>query len=171
MKYCLLIVFSLLTIASCKKVEVPQSKQEKLRASDWRVDTIMITYLDTNGADSEIVGAWKRYENGVETYNRPSCYNDDMIKFKENFSGTHVTGAESCVSNEPNFVDFTWGFRDADTKFYIYGLYNMFGVDVNADVLYFQDEEFSFAYRNKIKRNSTATDSITVKTTYKLKKK
>jgi hypothetical protein len=57
MKYCLLIVFSLLTIASCKKVEVPQSKQEKLRASDWRVDTIMITYLDTNGADSEIVGA------------------------------------------------------------------------------------------------------------------
>lgn len=63
------------------------------------------------------------------------------------------------------------GFQSADTKFYIYGLYNMFGVDVNADILYFQDEEFSFAYRNKIKRNSTATDSITVKTTYKLKKK
>lgn len=171
MKYCLLIVFSLLTIASCKKVEVPQSKQEKLRASDWVVDTIMVTYLDTNGADSEIVGAWKRYENGAETYDRPSCYKDDKIQFKENFSGVHVTGAENCVSNEPAFIDFTWGFRDADTKFYIYGLYNLFGVDVNADILYFKDDEFSFVFRKKIQRNSTSTDSITVKNTFKFKKK
>lgn len=171
MKYCLLIVFSFLTIASCKKVEVPQSKQEKLRASDWVVDTIITTYLDVSGADSETVGAWKRFENGEETYKRPACLGDDIIKFKENFSGTHVTGAQSCVSNEPNFVDFTWGFREADTKFYIYGLYNLFGVDVNADILYFQDDQFSFAFLKRVPRNSTSTDSMTIRSAFKLKKK
>jgi len=171
MKYCLLIVFALLTVVSCKKVEVPDSKQEKLRAANWRVDTIMITYLDMSGADSETVGAWKRFEGGAETYKRPSCYNDDEIKFKENFSGTHVTGAESCVSNEPNLIDFTWGFRESDTKFYMYGLYNLFGADVNADIIYFQDDEFSFAFRKRILRNSSSTDSMTVRATYKLKKK
>lgn len=169
MKYCLLIVFSLLTVISCKKVEVPQSKQEKMRASDWRVDTIMITYLTSTGADSEVQGGWKRIENGVETYDKPNCIKDDYIKFKQNFSGSHITGPDKCLSNEANEIDFTWGLTEADTKIYVYGLYNLFTQDVNADMLYFQDDEFAFTFHKKIPKN--ATDSITVKATYKLKKK
>lgn len=168
MKYCLLIVFTLLTIASCKKVEVPQSKQEKMRASEWRIDTIMVTYLTSGGADSEVQGGWKRFVNGVETFDKPDCIKDDYIKFKENHDGSHVTGPDKC-SNEGNEVDFTWGLMDADSKIYFYGLYNLFTQDVNADMVYFQDDQFAFAFRKKIP--ISMTDSTTVKVTYKLKKK
>lgn len=168
MKYCLLIVFSLLTIASCKKVEVPQSKQEIMRASDWRIDTVMTTYLTSTGADSEVQGGWKRIENGVETFDKPNCVKDDYIKFKENHDGSHITGPDKC-GNEANDITFTWGLSDADSKIFIYGLYNLFGIDANAEMVYFKEDEFAFAFRKKIPKNTT--DSITVKMTYKLKKK
>ncbi len=169
MKYCLLFLFSALVFVSCDKVEVPLSKQEKMRASDWTIDTLTITYLSFNGADSEVQSLWKRMESGIEVSTKPDCLRDDFIKFRDKNDASHITGTNKCTVSEANDIEFTWGLRDADTKIYMYGLYALFGQDVNADLLYFEEDNFAFAYPKKVATNSG--DTITVKITCKLEKK
>ncbi|OSZ81781.1 hypothetical protein CAP35_00495 [Chitinophagaceae bacterium IBVUCB1] len=154
---------------SCDKVDVPMSKQEKMRASDWTIDTLTITYMSYTGADSEVQSLWKRTESGVEVSNKPDCLRDDFIKFRDKNDGSHIPGPNKCATSETNDIEFTWGLRDADTKVYMYGLYALFGQDVNADMLYFEDDNFAFSFPRKVPTNGG--DSITVKITCKLEKK
>ncbi|MBL7682201.1 MAG: hypothetical protein JNK00_02480 [Flavipsychrobacter sp.] len=165
MKYCLLILSSLFFIASCSKVEVPLSKQEKLRESEWRVDTATITYLTTAGADSLMFGAW----GSDPEYKKPDCVKDDYLKFRANFDGSHITGPDKCNVSESNDIEFTWGITENDTRMYMYGLYALLGQDATGDLVDFRDDQFVFAFPKKIK--SGTGDTITVKYSVKFKKK
>jgi hypothetical protein len=168
MKYCLLVLSVLVAFASCKKVETPLSKQEKLRETSWKIDSCFITYLSSKGIDSASKGIWSEQWNGDKyIYVRPDCLYDDYFKFQDNNSGTHVTGSYKCGVSETDNIDFTWGIYQADTKMYIYGMYAIFGQDVNADLTYFDDEKFTIVYTKKVGTPAT----ITARLTYKFKKK
>jgi hypothetical protein len=168
MKYCLFVLSVLVAFASCKKVETPLSKQEKLRAISWRIDSTYIVYLSAKGDDSASRGTWpEQFIDGNYVYPRPDCLFDDYFKFQTNNTGTHVTGPNKCGVSETDNIDFTWGIYQADTKMYIYGMYAIFGQDVNADLTSFEDEKFTITYTKKV----GATGSINARVTYKFKKK
>ncbi len=170
MKYCLLVLSTLLVIASCKKVETPLSKQEKMRASDWVIDTATITYLTSMGQDSFTKGVWpeKTNDKGELIYPRPDCLKDDYFKFGANYSGTQVTGPNKCGDSETSEIEFSWSIYQGDTKMYMYGLYSLLGQDATGDLVEFNDDNFTFAFPKQIAVNSTI---ITVKYTLKFKKK
>jgi len=153
---------------SCDKVEVPLSKQEKMRASDWTIDTMTVTYLTSTSADSEVFSLWKRFESGQEVNTKPDCLKDDLVKFRVKNDGSHIPGPNKCATGETNDIEFTWGLRDADTKIYIYGAYALFGQDVNGDMLFFDEDKFAFAFYRRV---ATSADSVNVRITCRLKKK
>lgn len=166
MKYCLLILSSLVIIASCKKVETPLSKQEKMRAATWVIDTAWMTYLSVNGTDSVSKGVWPEQWDGERyIWPRPECMWDDQFKFLDNTEGTHVTGPNKCGVSQTDNIDFTWGLADADTKIYMYGLYSIFGEDVTGTLEEFEDTKFKMSYKK------TVSSTVTARVTYKFKTK
>lgn len=139
MRYCLLLLSAVLVfIASCKKVEVPDSKEDILRASKWQMQEIKKrSRIDDTSFFVESV----KMEHSVE------CKKDDYLEFGINNAGFFKSNEKKCMSQ----VDETairWGFSDNYTKMYIYEAGQMFeGInDINADVLEFSNDAFTIHY-------------------------
>lgn len=141
MKYCLLIVASLLVISSCTKVEPTESKQEKLRKEKWVLDTGFVRKIwKMDGmevpADMDV----------TESYPEPECRADDILDFKDGNEGVHLPGDVTCSINETSEIEFRWGLLDNDKKMFIYDAKEFFGTDVNAEVVEFYDDKFGIRF-------------------------
>jgi hypothetical protein len=169
MRYCLFVLSLFVVVASCKKVETSQSRQEKLRAVQWVIDTAYVTYLSATGSDSDSKGVWpEQFIDGNYVWPRPGCLFDDYLKFEDNNDGVHVTGPSKCNVSETDNIDFKWGVFQGDTKMYIYGMYAIFGEDVTADIQRFEDNKFTIAW---VKQTGPTTAPQRKRITYKFKKK
>lgn len=170
MRYSLLLLLSfVLVIASCKKLEVPKSKQEMLRDANWKVANATLEYklhnygpkyYDLNYkfdlfADIDTVVYWRYYPNPPETPDSlyfvhkridPLCTSDDLFAFRDGNLGAYIPGEMLCSINETSELEFDWGITDNDTKMYIYDAKEFFRVDVNADLLEFYEDKFIIRY-------------------------
>lgn len=157
MKYYLpLLSILFLVVYSCKKVEVPQSKEEMLRGK-WKieydfkgkgigkefvkypildtskkiVDTIYTPLADGVGNDyvKDDKGVTVLNDRGRATYNvhvMPACKLDDYLEFREGINGGLNTGKEKCPNGEVSEIPIKWGFLDNYTRMYIYDAGDMF---------------------------------------------
>jgi hypothetical protein len=155
MRYCLLVLSAFIVIASCKKVETPQSMGDKLRASEWTLDNGTQAWVAYNGDDSLLEGLWP------PDYKRPDCLKDDYLKFGANHDGNHITGPNKCGTSETSDIQFQWGLTDNDKKIYMYGLYSLMGQDVNGDFRSISDEKMSVTYIMK-STGASASKRITM---------
>lgn len=158
MKYCLLFLSAIFIIASCKKTEVPASKQDVLRGSGgttWRMDTATITYRLPAGNDTT-TSAWGNQQ-------RPTCKFDDFLIFRDGNIGALNTGDLKCPNGETQEIATKWGITDNDTKMYIYDAGDMFfGADVNAELADFSDSKFilKFPLYNVTFNNQFIVDTV-----------
>lgn len=149
MRYSLLILSVIFVLASCKKVEVPKSKQDILRASSWRLDTATVTFWveptggETKGHDTTIC-AWGN--------TREDCKKDDYIVFRENGDAGLKKGELKCGSGETEEETLLWGITENDTKIYIYNAGDMFFGEgaVNATLNESTGDKFTFTYKTQV---------------------
>lgn len=170
MRYSLLILSILFIVVSCKKVEVPKSKQDILRASSWRLDTANVTYWveptggETKGHDTTVC-AWGAVREG--------CKMDDYIVFRENNDAGLKKGEVKCGNGETEEETLMWGITDGDSKIYIYNAGDMFFDEdaVNATINELTGDKLTFTYQTKVPFAQPVVGVITK--TYKvyLKKK
>lgn len=139
MKYCLLVLSALALFASCKKVDVPKSIQEQMRAGTWYIDTSSKTYQDMPGHDTTIAF----YIQGED------CKSDDYFIFRDNNEGAINTAKVKCVEGQTDEIAFQWGITDANSKMYIYNAGTLLNGDddVNADLLNFTGSSFAIRFK------------------------
>lgn len=156
MRYSLLILSVLLITASCTKVEVPDSKQEILKASRWQARNMIVTSKvkadGTTTTENQVTTTTTSFDQ------MPECRKDDVFVFRDNNLGAHVTGELTCTINETSEIQFTWGIFEDDTKMYIYDAKEFFGQDVNADLLEFYDDKFTIRFYEYNDKRATFPD-------------
>lgn len=139
MRYCLLLLSAVLVIiASCKKVEVPQSKEDILRASKWQMKEIQKkTRLD----DTTF------YIDTVKVEGMAECKHDDYLEFRENNAGFFKSGEKKCIGMVEETA-IRWGITTNDTKMYIYEAGEMFEGhnEINANLYEFTNDQFVIQY-------------------------
>lgn len=141
MKYTLLILSIVFVIAGCKKLEVPATKEDMLRASEWQLDTGWVRTIIKADGDQNPASIDK-----TDPYVKQECETDDKLIFRENHEGAHIPGEMTCSINETAEVQFSWGITDAGEGMYIYDAKEFFGIDVNAEILEFYEDRFALRY-------------------------
>lgn len=141
MKYSLLILSVLLIVASCQELDVPPSKEDMLRATNWQLDTAYKREILKRDDDQNIANV-----DRVVPIPKEECAKDDVLKFRENDLGAHLTGENRCSINETAELQFRWGISADGSQMYIYDAKEYFGTDVNADILEFYEEEFTIRF-------------------------
>ncbi len=147
MRYFLL-GLSILVIVSCKKVDVPKSKQDTLRASQWRLDTATVTFwveetFAEKGHDTTVCAWGDKLDD---------CKKDDYLVFRENSDGGLKKGANKCQDGETEEDVIEWGITDNDTKMFIYNAGDMFFGEnnVNANLVEFKNDKFKITYKTYV---------------------
>lgn len=168
MKYLLpVLTLLLITIIACEKVEVPQSKEQLIRGSKWRLE------LDSNGKG--ILKEFTRYpvidtsKKPIDTLYTPVtiemkdaimqdtifnvhvvpwCKLDDFLEFREGINGALNTGGEKCPQGETTEIPIKWGFLDNYSRMYIYDAGEMFlgNDDLVGEVLEISDSKIKLRY-------------------------
>lgn len=141
MKYTLLVLTAVIVIVGCKKLEVPDSKEDMLRASEWVLDTGYVRTIkkaDGGSVPADI--------DATGPYVKPECRTDDKLVFREVNEGAHIPGEMRCSINETAELQFTWGIIDAGKGMYIYDAKEFFGTDVNAEIIEFYEDRFGIRF-------------------------
>ncbi|WP_276131797.1 hypothetical protein [Polluticoccus soli] len=161
--YLPVLTLALTSLMACKKVEVPQGKEEMVRGKwkleldndkgilkeytfypTWDTSKKPIDTLYTSNSSSETIQDTIRRVNGF-----PECKLDDFLEFGEGIDGVLNTGEKKCPSGETSEVPIKWGFKDNYTRMYIYEAGEMFlgNDDLVGDVVELSESRIKLRYQ------------------------
>jgi hypothetical protein len=154
MKYIILFLSVIVVFASCTQqtIDVPESQQDKMIASQWQLDSITVTVRDTFGIDS------------TYTWALLDCKKDDKLEFKANFKAIHHTGDTKCYYNEAGEYDFTWQLSDNGKTLGMYNLDDFFlgSQAVSGDISDFNGSKFTLKTGQDMGAPVPPTDTLKV---------
>jgi hypothetical protein len=171
MKYFLLLISSVVLLASCDKqtVTVPENRTDQLRGSNttmgaegnttkWKVVDGKILYKTELGVDTVL--------DGFIT----DCRKDDYFLFFQDFQGMRYTGDNKCYTNEGNEYGFRYEFLNNENTLALYDIDPLLGEglrNVNGKIGEFSGSKFDFSYRVLLPAVLLSSeDSGTVKITF-----
>jgi hypothetical protein len=152
--FCILTVFAF----SCKKVDEPDMRQDKLRAGNWKRTALKITYRQPGGAETT--------EDAYATL--PACTKDDLLQFNAGSEGYVNEGGSKCNVGDPDNSKFTWRLTNGETQLNVSGAYDHFGTDeARASIITFTDNNMAIRYDIYTQTFlTTATDTVHVAAVY-----
>ena len=156
MKYCLLFLSCLIILSACEKEKQEKSKEDTLREGRWRLSSWSKKYREASGAE--------KTDNAMESI--PECKKDDYLTFKTSYQGELNTAEKKCPQGEANEISFNWGLSNGNQNMYIYNALEMFGVDVNAEVLNFGTNSFTIRYMDIQQSSALTLDTFTYTATF-----
>jgi len=151
---CVLTVFAF----SCKKVDEPNMRQDKLRSGNWKRTTLKVTYRMPGGNETT--------EDAYATL--PDCAKDDLLQFGSGFEGNVNEGGSKCNVGDPDNSKFIWKLTNGETQLNISGAIDHFGTDeARADIITFTDNNLAIRYDIYDQAfTTTATDTVHVAAVY-----
>ena len=146
----------LVAIASCTKLEEPETVQDMLRNGQWR----------------QVSGSVRLQGHGVDTTTDyfadvPECVQDDYIVFNENFSGAMNDNAVSCGTGDPQEIPFTWEVKEAGARLNIFSAQRFFRTgSVYAEIVTISDGKLSLRYVVHDQTTPGIIDTLTYENSY-----